>query len=395
MTNRPSRRVFLAAAAAAPIGAAVTPDISAAPSKGAAAPTGAAQPFRRTGPADTRPIRVGVLTCEYFSHISASWGLYMNPPLEEWKGGYWPRTTGLVMTHVWDPDRAAAEQFAERFDVEVVDAFDAMLGKVDAVIMSDLWATSIFPQISRPYMEAGLPMIVNRPFALSMREARDMVERASRYGALVYCPSPFQSRPEIERLRFNLDTQLAAGAKIVGAFATQSTTEYHAHGIHGIYSLHASLRPDVRAVSLQAPDWRRFRSASLAMRCAREGQDDYHATLLMGSQKSENGSGSLGVQMVFTDRGRLMEHLDLFSDDMYSWHRYHTYSSIFEFARMIETGLMPESFDHILAKTRTFLSGFYSHCERDGGWVDCAGLPEDWRTPEPPEADRVKGLRFG
>jgi predicted dehydrogenase len=383
MAEQKTRRSFLAAAAA---GAGMTVAGQEAHAAG--------QTFQRKSPADARPIRVGVLTCENYSHISASWGLYMNPPLEDWKGGYWPRTTGLVMTHVWDPDPAAAKTFGERFDVEPVKRYDDMLGKVDAVIMSDLWATSLFPQMSRPYMEAGVPMIINRPFAFSMREARDMIDRAREYDCNVYCPSPYQSRPEVQRLRFNLEQQLAENATITGAFATQSTSEYHAHGVHGIYSLYAMLQPDVQAVSLQCPDWRRFRSANMTMRCAREGQDDYYATLLMGGQRSENGSGTHGVREVFTNQGRLIEHLDRFSNETYTWHRHHTFSTIFEFAEMIETGKMPESYDHILAKTRTYLSGFYSHLERDGDWVTCADLPEDWRAPEVPEADRVKGLQL-
>jgi len=132
MTEPTSRRTFLAAAGVAAAG------ISPAEA--------ADQPFRRTSPADTRPIRIGVLTCENYSHISASWGLYMNPPLEEWKGGYWPRSTGMVMTHVWDPDPAASKAFGERFDVEGHDALaerglgsaaNLTVGQIEDIIATD------------------------------------------------------------------------------------------------------------------------------------------------------------------------------------------------------------------------------------------------------------------
>ena len=38
--------------------------------------------------------------------------------------------------------------------------------------------------------------------------------------------------------------------------------------------------------------------------------------------------------------------------------------------------------EFIMEKTTAFLTGFYSHCEKNGNMVNCADLPEDWRAPE-------------
>jgi len=60
---------------------------------------------------------------------------------------------------------------------------------------------------------------------------------------------------------------------------------------------------------------------------------------------------------------------------------------------MVETRKMPQTHEFILDKTRTFLTGFYSHCEMNGRMVTCADLPEDWRAPER-EPGRIPGEVF-
>ena len=67
---------------------------------------------------------------------------------------------------------------------------------------------------------------------------------------------------------------------------------------------------------------------------------------------------------------------------MFTRYRNMFLSTCIEFQRMIETGKQPQTFEHILAKTTTFLTGFYSHREKKGNMVACADLPEDWRAPE-------------
>jgi hypothetical protein len=59
--------------------------------------------------------------------------------------------------------------------------------------------------------------------------------------------------------------------------------------------------------------------------------------------------------------------------------------------KMFETGVMPESHDSILEKTRVFLAGFYSVAEKGGEPVKVDELPEEWTAPGP-GADWGKGL---
>ena len=102
--------------------------------------------FVRTSPSSEQLIHVGVITCGHYSHIEDIWGRLINPIGRDTDGSWWPRQTGMVMTTVWDPDQKAAETFAKKYDVKIAKRFDDMVGKVDAVIFSDYYATGWWPQ---------------------------------------------------------------------------------------------------------------------------------------------------------------------------------------------------------------------------------------------------------
>src|SRR3989339_580085 len=156
-----TRRAFLKAGAAAGAGSILTlPEKIQAERK----------PFRRSSPSSAELIEVGVITCGYYSHIEDIWGALINPVDK------WLRMTGMRMTMVWDPDREAAEKFAKKFNVTVVNNYYDMVDKVDGVILSDYYCTGWWPKLSRPYLEAGMPTLINRPFALSLSEAQQMID---------------------------------------------------------------------------------------------------------------------------------------------------------------------------------------------------------------------------
>ena len=126
--------------------------------------------------------------------------------------------------------------------------------------------------------------------------------------------------------------------------------------------------------------WWGFKSAFMNWQCSQGEHPDYYVGIQMAPMNY-----SMGWSMVLTSKGRIQEHLDRdsFGDDMvYNQLRSHNYPGIFNFARMVETGKMAQTHEFIMDKTRTFLTGFYSHCEKSGNMVKCADLPRDWRAPE-------------
>ncbi|MFC1691958.1 Gfo/Idh/MocA family oxidoreductase [Candidatus Latescibacterota bacterium] len=332
--------------------------------------------YTRKSPSSVEMIEVGVITCGEYSHADSAWGIPMNPPLGEELGIVWPRLTGMVMTMIWDPDPELAEAFAKKYDIKAVKNYYDMVDKVDAVMISDFYSAGWFPQLSKPYLEASMPVMIDRPLALSLREAKEVLDRSKKYNAPLMVPSSDEMMHETVRLRYNLKKKLDEGAVITGAMALETTNEYPAHAIHGIYKLHTVLQPKVVAVSLQADKWWEFKSAFFTMRCSHENNRDYYAGMNLTSERD-----TFGWLVVSTNMGRVADYDDV-PGDVFSLYKNLFLPPCLEFARMIETGEMPQTHEYILEKTITFLTGFYSHCEKNGLMVNCADLPGDWRAPE-------------
>ena len=360
-TMNSSRRSFFGAAAGAGASLASVAGANAAPGT-----------FKRRSASSTEMIEVGMITCSGYAH-AGGWAQFMNPPPEQ---GTWPRTTGMVMTMVWDPDREAAEEFAKKHDLTVVDHYADMVGKVDAVICSSFYSTGWWPQLTKPYLEAGTPCLINRPFAQSLAEAREMVELAKRYDTPIYSPSPFETRSETLRLRDQIRQIIENEGIITGAFSNQTTQEYPAHGTHGMYGMFRILEPTVKAACFKAESWWDFESGFITWQCEQDGGPDYYVGLNM------TWDTPLAWRMILTSQGKLQDDIDWGGGGPVMRSINHHFPLLFEFSQMVETRTMPQSYDYIMDKTVALLTGFYSHCEKNGEMVNCADLPEDWRAPE-------------
>jgi hypothetical protein len=368
MPGYSSRRSFITTAAAG--GSVLASKTAGAKSK---------KQYKRKSPASNELIEVGMLSTGGYSHADV-WGKAMNPPLEEFRGGFLPRLTGMVMTMCWDPDPERAEAFGKKFGVKVVKNYYDMVDRVDGIITADYDITGWMPQLSKPYLEAGMPILIERPMALSLREAKEIIERSKKFNAPIYVPSAYETRFETIRARAKLKKLLDEGAYITGVVATQAARDYPAHGTHGIYKLYTILNPDVIAAGLLSDDWWGFNSAVMTWKCQQGDHPDYYVGLQFSSD---------GWTIINTSKGQIQENIDLTSDDPYSRAKWHNTPNVHEFAIMVETGKMPQSHEYIMAKTTTLLTGFYSHLEKNGNLVNCADLPETWRAP-----DRFTGRTF-
>ncbi len=90
----------------------------------------------------------------------------------------------------------------------------------------------------------------------------------------------------------------------------------------------------------------------------------------------------LAWRMVLTSQGKLQDDIDWSGGSTAMRLVNHHSPLLFEFAQMVETRTMPQSYEYIMGKAETLLTGFYSHCEKNGEMVNCADLPENWRAPE-------------
>ncbi|KKL12130.1 hypothetical protein LCGC14_2538840, partial [marine sediment metagenome] len=74
-----------------------------------------------------------------------------------------------------------AEELAKKYKCEAVKNYYDMVGKVDGMIFAGFNEVKWWPQLTKPYLEAGIPCFINRPFAYSMKDANTIIKTAKKH----------------------------------------------------------------------------------------------------------------------------------------------------------------------------------------------------------------------
>ena len=178
------------------------------------------------------PFRIGCLNVHNYSHLLPLWAPLMNPRLEKKEIAL----TSMRITHCWEIDSARSAEFAKMYHCEAVRNFDDMLGKLDGIISGGYYQYPWNHILHQPYLEAGLPNLINRPFASSLVKARKMIDTARKHGAAILCPSAYEYTDAIARAK-----AWVTGKKILCYGATNAFDEYSTHGVHGVYMIHRAV----------------------------------------------------------------------------------------------------------------------------------------------------------
>ncbi len=308
-------------------------------------------------------LKVGILTCGPASHVINVWGPVINPT----DGRI--RSTGMMMTHVWDINKEDMDNFAERYGVQTVENFDDMVGKVDGVILSDFDAVPVFKHLARPYLDARIPIFINRPFAYSLADASEMISLAKKQDTPIMCASSFEYVKEVEVIR----SKIKSIEPIMGYVADNSMSDYATHGVHGLYFAYACVGGGVKSVSYQTPDWKSPNGIVILEHEGRDGGKPFY-----GCIQEISGAGTNAWIKVY-GRGFVEQFLwweaSGWDRDIFLW-----LPTLLKIQQMFETGEMPESYDNIYEKTQIFLAGFKSHLVENGAPVALNEIG-DWTAP--------------
>ena len=309
---------------------------------------------------DTNLIRVGVLACGRYVHTQGIWGPIIDHTVEGGPAPWGTRVTGMRITHAWDVDRQLADDFGAKYGATVVDDYWDMVGKVDGIILDDFLSVPHFRHLTRPYLEAGVPMFINRPFAFNLGDAREMLDLAAKHDTPILSASSFEFAPEVEHIR----QQIAACQPLSGYCAANSMSDYATHGVHGVFFIRACIDDPVRRVSYQTRDWR---VPNGVLTFEHEPADDgkpYYGCL-------QETTGSWAWIRAFGPRG--------FEEKVHPGRSFWP-PLVLEMQRLFQTREMPQTYEQIYAKTQMFLAGFKSHVECGGAPVDVDDIG-DWTAP--------------
>ncbi len=337
--------------------------------------------FARKSPNDL--VEVGMVVA-HGCHSYNIWTATMNPP----QGSM--RTTGMIVTKIWSFRDEYAKRYCAKFPgVTAVKNLEDLVGAVDGVYVDAVPAISLYHLLARPFLRAGVPTFVNRPFSTSIEKARSMIADAKTGGAPLMSNSTWEFAESVG----DLQAKAAIMPSILGYAAHNSMSDYYSHGVHGVYYIAACLRnernnPDPAkrrgkclAASYLTPDWR---TAPGALSFAHENPN---GGTFYGQLHLQGGMDGNAYLRLFGDRTGDFEGKIPASP---GWFRYNTWNALqLAIQEMIETGKPFETGDDLLEKQYMFLMGFRSALERNGAPVTRAEV-EDWEL-FPPSAGVKKG----
>jgi predicted dehydrogenase len=196
----------------------------------------------------TRDLRAGIIGTDT-SHVPEFTRLFASRP--EWrirvvaayKGG--SPDFPISATRV----EGFARTLAEQHGVEIVDSIDALLQKVDVVLLESVDGRTHLAQ-AEPVLRARKPVFIDKPLAANLEDARRIAALSRETGTPFFSASSVRYHPDLARLR-----QDAGVGRVVRVDATYvlNTVPFHPdlyyYGIHGVEALYAVMGAGCVSVS--------------------------------------------------------------------------------------------------------------------------------------------------
>jgi len=199
--------------------------------------------------------------------------LSVRPHGEPWAEVLRAKFPRVRLTAVWDYKREVAEAFAETYDIDrVVDRPEDMVNDVDAALIPGgrtppeevkdgaeayiMDWTKVGPsdhlKLAAPFLSAGKPVNVDKPFADSVEEALEMISLARKNNAPLMSTSALRYSPQVIGLREVVE----AGSGGIGEPRTLLVIMGGAplmwYGVHGIEAMYTVFGPGVEYVLCDA-----------------------------------------------------------------------------------------------------------------------------------------------
>jgi virulence factor len=159
-----------------------------------------------------------------------------------------PLIDDATITTIWGNDLARIDELATRHRIanRVTHPSD-IIGNVDAVlVVDDTNGGALHAELAKPFLEAGIPVFVDKPMTTSYADAVELFEIAARTGAPLLSCSSLRFAVELEPARRelakigNLSSIISVGpgdwfyygvhaVELLGAIAGTGATSIHRH----------------------------------------------------------------------------------------------------------------------------------------------------------------------
>ncbi len=343
--------------------------------KGAA--VGAASLFAgkkaEAAPDMSRKLKIGVIGVDSTSFMTYCWAdIIEGTKTGSRSGNFGMPFLNMEITQVWDKDPKAAQDFANRLSIPVAKKYDEMLGKIDGIIFAGMDDVRHMKTLAKPYLEAGVPTYLSRPFAYSLRDIDDILESAAKGNTPIIATAKFEHYKEVPALQ----SKIKNVGRIAMVQVDASSSDFPMH-LHVQFMMLKMLGYDVKQVSLIADnDFKANYIQESYIYPGNDTQPPYICTINGGRITDAfhvRIVGNTGIEEASFLRG-------------YDWQEYgllHRYApQVIDMQRTFY-GKNYEPYDIVRKKTEIFLTAYYSYLERGGAPVDVGTVPVDWRVNSP------------
>lgn len=139
-----------------------------------------------------------------------------------------------IVTHLWTQDKKLSESIANFALIEnIVDEPEKMINHVDAVLLARDDAENHY-HYAKPFIEAGLPIYIDKPFALNSKAALKIWEHEKNEKQIFSC-SALQFAKEFQKDR--IDYNLVGNIKSIRATIPKNWNTYAVHIIEPVLNL--------------------------------------------------------------------------------------------------------------------------------------------------------------
>lgn len=105
---------------------------------------------------------------------------------------------------IWGSDPEHTKNVASEGQIqEIVDQPDGMIDGIDLAIVVDRHG-GLHAEHALPYIERGLPVFIDKPFAISLAECQQMIDAAKRTGSVISSFSALRFAPDVDEIEARL-----------------------------------------------------------------------------------------------------------------------------------------------------------------------------------------------
>ncbi len=308
----------------------------------------------QTAPA--RKIKVGAFGVGEYTF----WGLWADYMSD--KGSAGTALLNMEITHVWDVDPQKARAFADKWGGAAVKRYDEMVGKVDGVACGGLYEVPWQHRLFRPYLEAGIPVYLSRPWSNRLRDLDEMLELAEKHNAALMATAAYEHYSDADSLKARL--------KNVGTIkaATATCTGGDFPHFHIQYMMPRILGYNVEQVSLVANDLMKVRYLQNSyIYAGTEQQPPFVCGMY-----SAPGPYVYNITIVGT------EGVETASMPGNTGYFYRFAPQLIDMQKTFATKKHWQPLDEVRKKFEIFLAAHYSHQVKGGAPVPVGSVPVDW-----------------